>query len=118
MPILVSEVKTQSGSMVVRAEFVKEVTLADAKSFMERAGVGTRYESAPFLITGNITGVSAEVKKALTPEVKPKNPGPIAVVLDSAIARMVAGLLMRLSGEARSEYFKTEADALAWLDGR
>ncbi len=30
---------------------------------------------------------------------------------------MVARLMMRLSGAAESEYFKNEADALAWLDG-
>ena len=42
---------------------------------------------------------------------------PVAIVLTSAIARMLAGLMIRSSGEARSEYFKTEAEALAWLDG-
>ncbi len=117
MPIHVSEVKTRSGFVVLRAEFVKEVTVPEAEAFIAQAGVGTKYESAPFLITGNIIAVSAEVKRILTPEVKPKNPAPVAIVLTSAVARMVAGFLMRLSGQADSEYFKNEADALAWLDG-
>ncbi len=35
-----------------------------------------------------------------------------------ALARMAAGLAMRLTDKGNSESFKNEAEALAWLDGR
>jgi hypothetical protein len=116
MPIHLSETKTRSGLVVLRVEFEKEVTVADAEGFMAQVGDGTQYARTPYVVTGNITSVSTDVKRALTPDVKPKNPPPVAIVLSSAVARMVAGLMMRLSSTADSEYFKNEADALAWLD--
>jgi hypothetical protein len=116
MPIHVSETKTRSGFAVLRVEFEKEVTVSDAEGFMDQVGDGTKHERTPYVVTGNIISVSPEVKHALVPRGKPKNPPPIAVVLPSAVARMVAGLMMRLSGDVESEYFKNEADALAWLD--
>jgi len=117
MPIHVSETKTRSGFVVLRVEFEKEVSVADAEGFMAQVGDGTKYERTPYVVTGNITSVSSDVKRALTPQVKPKNPPSVAIVLSSAVARMVAGLMMRLSGPADSEYFKSEAEAIEWLDG-
>jgi hypothetical protein len=116
MPINISEVKTRSGIAVLRAEFIKEVTVPEAEDFIAKAGITSKYANWPFLITGNITSVSPDVKNVLTPKEKPKDPAPIAVVLNSAVARMVAGMMMRLSGQTNSEYFKNDADALAWLD--
>lgn len=80
---------------------------------------GARFDGYGHLITGNITGVSSEVKKVLANQkADPKNPTPIAVILSSALARMAAGLAMRLTDNGNSESFKNEAEALAWLDGR
>lgn len=117
MPIHLSDLKTKSGHRVARAEFVTEVTIDEAGAFMRKTAPGTEYEGVAFLVTGNVTGISNAVKKALKPEASQGNLAPVAIVLTSAIARMLAGLMIRSSGEARSEYFKTEAEALAWLDG-
>lgn len=46
------------------------------------------------------------------------NPPPVAVVFESALARMAANLAMRLSDNDNTESFKNEQEALAWLDGR
>jgi hypothetical protein len=117
MPILLSEVKTKSGFLVARSEFISEVTVEEAVAFMKKTAPGTAYEGMPFLVVGNVTGVSAEVKKALQPASPPKRPAPVAVVLSSVFARVAAGLMLRASGGAgNSEYFKTEAEALSWLD--
>ncbi len=43
------------------------------------------------------------------------DPMPVAIVLNSAIARMVASLMLR-NNEHKSAYFKNETEALAWLD--
>lgn len=115
MPILLSEVQTPQGRTVARAEFVTEVTVQDARRFLEQTGIGTRYEKLPFLVVGNVSGVSSEVKKALANPHRLEKPMPVAVVLNSALARMVASLMLR-GNDHSSAYFKNEADALAWLD--
>ena len=89
MPILLSEVRTPKGRAVARSEFVTEVTVQDAKRFVEETGAGTHYEKLPFLVVGNVSGVSAEVKKALVNPNPIANPMPVAIVLNSALARMV-----------------------------
>ncbi len=116
MPIHLSDLKTRSGYPVARSEFVTEVTVAEARAFMQKTAPGSAYDGVAFLVVGNVTGISSEVKKALKPDTTNPNLAPVAIVLNSAIARMLAGLMIRTSGEARSEYFKTEAEALVWLD--
>jgi hypothetical protein len=108
VPIEVQEVKTKSGHPVLRAMFIKEVSVADAA-----------YDGWGHLVVGNVTGVSGEVKKVLSRQKPdPRNPPPIAIILDSALARMAAALAMRLTENGNSDYFKTEPEALEWLDQR
>lgn len=117
VPIELKELKTKSGHPVLRANFVKEVTVADAQAYHSQLVPGAKYDQFGHLVVGNITGVSGDVKKVLASQKPdPNNPPPIAVVLDSALARMAAGLAMRLSENDNSDSFKTEADGLAWLD--
>lgn len=119
MPIEVSELRTRSGHPILRANFISEVTVADARGYHSQLVPGARFDGYGHLITGNITGVSGEVKKVLSSQkADPKNPTPIAVILSSALARMAAGLAMRLTDNGNSESFKNEEEALAWLDGR
>lgn len=115
MPILLSEVQTPKGRTVARSEFVSEVTVDDARRFLETTGAGTHYEKLPFLVVGNVSGISSDVKKALVNPNPIANPMPVAIVLNSAIARMVASLMLR-NNEHKSAYFKNETEALAWLD--
>ena len=54
---------------------------------------GAKYDGFGHLVTGNVTGVSGDVKKVLASQKPdPRNPPPVAVILDSALARMAAGL--------------------------
>jgi hypothetical protein len=119
MPIELSELKTKSGHPILRANFISEVTVADARGYHAQLVPGARYDGYGHVVTGNITGVSGEVKKVLSSQkADPKNPTPVAVILSSALARMAAGLAMRLTDNGNSESFKSEEEALAWLDGR
>ena len=119
MPIALTELKTKSGHPIVRADFISEVTVADARAYHAELVPGARYEGYGHLICGNITGVSSEVKKVFASQkADPKNPSPIAIILSSALARMAAGLAMRLTDNSNSESFKNEEEALEWLDGR
>lgn len=119
VPIEVSELKTQSGHPVVRAKFVSEVTLKDAREYFELVRAGGKYDGWGHLACGNVTGVSSEVRKVLSSEqTDASNPSPVAVVLESALARMAAALTMRVTGNDNSDSFRNEADALAWLDGK
>ena len=119
MPIEVSELKTKSGHPILRANFISEVTVADARRYHSELVPGARYDGFGHLICGNITGVSGDVKKVLASQkADPKNPTPIAIILSSALARMAAGLAMRLTDNGNSETFKNETEALDWLDAR
>jgi hypothetical protein len=119
MPIEVNELKSKSGHPVLRAEFISEVTVADARGYHAQLVPGARYEGYGHPICGNVTGVSSEVKKVFASQkADPNNPSPIAIILSSALARMAAGLTMRLTDNSNSEAFKSETEALEWLDGR
>lgn len=119
MPIEVSEVKTRSGHLICRAHFAGDITVPEARAYHEQLVPGARYGACGHMAVGNVAGVSPEVRKVLSSQrPDPLNPPPVAVVLTSAIARMAASLAMRMSDNANTEAFKSEADALAWLDGR
>ncbi|MFT3713427.1 MAG: hypothetical protein QM817_37700 [Archangium sp.] len=119
MPIELAELKTKSGHPVVRAKFVSEVTVQHAKEYFAVVRAGSKYDGWGHLACGNVTGVSAEVRKVLASEQTDSvNPPPVAVVLDSALARMAAALTMRLSGNENTDSFKSEEEALEWLDAK
>lgn len=119
MPIETSEVATRSGHLVLRAVFSGDVTVEEARRYHSGLILGGRYEWHGHLVLGNVSGVSAEVKKVLgSVRPDPVNPVPVALVFTSALTRMTANLVMRLSGNENNEGFKDEAGALAWLDER
>lgn len=120
MPIKVDELKTRSGHPIVRATFIKEITVPEAQAYHRDLKPGAKYDGWGHLVLGNVTGVSSDVRKVLASQVPEDvtNPPPVAVVLESALARMAAGLAMRLSDNNNTDSFKNEQEALAWLDGR
>ncbi|MEW5741863.1 MAG: hypothetical protein AB1938_23310 [Myxococcota bacterium] len=119
MPIDTKELRTRGGHAVLRAEFSGEVTVEDAKRYHSSVIPGGPYQHHGHLVLGNVSGVSSEVKKVLgSVKPDPDNPVPVAMLFSSALVRMTAGLVMRLTGNLNSETFKTEEDALAWLDGK
>ncbi|MGV3622275.1 MAG: hypothetical protein ACO1OB_15770 [Archangium sp.] len=111
-----TEVRTPLGARVLRTEFVHEVTLSEAQKYIREYGAASPNADSPFLIVGNVTGLASEVRKVLQPSgIQLK--APVAVVVSSAIARMLASLMLRASGgNELSEFFKTEAEALPWVD--
>lgn len=117
MPIHVSEVRTPKGALVFRTEFVHEVTLAEATKYIRGYGAASPHAAEPFLIVGNVTGLATDVKKVLQPT-NINLQAPVAVVLNSAIARMLASLMLRAGGASGdlSDFFKNETEALAWID--
>jgi hypothetical protein len=119
VPIEVSELKTKSGHPVLRANFLSEVTVPEARAYHEQIRPGGKYDGWGHLAAGNVSGVSNDVRKVLgSQRPDPLNPPPVAVILSSALARMAASLAMRLSENPNTESFKTEAEAMAWLDER
>ncbi len=116
MPIELTELKTRSGHPVLRANFITEVTVADVEKYHQRTPAG-QYDGWGYLVIGNVTGVSSEVKKKLSSRQRPASgKQPVAIVLESALMRMAASLITRVTGSGESESFRSEADALAWLD--
>ncbi|MBL8920787.1 MAG: hypothetical protein JNJ54_18125 [Myxococcaceae bacterium] len=119
MPIETSETFTQSGHAVLRAVFKGEVTVEEARRYHSSITPGGRYEWHGHLVLGNVTGVGADVKKVLgSVRPDPANPVPVALLIDSALMRMTANMVMRLSGNDNNEAFKDEGRALEWLDER
>jgi hypothetical protein len=116
VPIELTELKTKSGYPVLRTNFITEVTLADVEKYHRRTPAG-QYDGWGYLVIGNVTGVSSEVKKKLSSRQRPSPAKqPVAIVLESALMRMAASLITRVTGSGESESFRSEADALAWLD--
>ena len=91
--------------------------MTDVEKYHQKTPDG-RYDSWGQLVVGNVTSVSSEVKKVLGSQ-KPdaRNPPPVAIILSSALARMAASLTMRVTGNHNTDSFRTEAEALEWLDG-
>lgn len=118
MPIELSIVKTKSGHSVVRTDFITEVTVADAQRYFAKISPGGAYDGFGHLAVGNVTGVSSEVKKILSSLKSPENPAPVAVVITSALVRMAASLTMRITNNSNTDSFKTEEEAMLWLDER
>lgn len=111
--------RTKSGHPVLRACFVNDVTVPEAKAYHATLIPGAKYDGWGHLVVGNITGVSGDVKKLLAAQKPdPLNPPPIAVVLESALARMAASLATRISENPNTDYFKTEDEAMEWLEQR
>lgn len=102
---------------MLRASFVSEVTVLEAQGYQNHVLPGGKYDACGHLVVGNITGVSNDVRRVLADQqTNPDNPAPVAVVLESALARMAAGLVMRLANNSNTDFFKTEDDALEWLE--
>jgi hypothetical protein len=119
VPIHSSELKTKSGHQVLRSLYGEPVTVDDAREFMAQVATGAPFEHAGHLVVGKLSAIGGEARKVLeSKRANPDNPPPVALILTSAVLRMVASLAMRGGGNENLEFFADEAAALAWLDGR
>ena len=119
MPIASTELKSASGHAVLRSVYQEPITVADAEKFIASVRDGAPYRHHGHLIVGQLTSVSGEVRKVLTSEkADPANPPPVAMVMQSALIRMISSLAMRGGGNENLEFFKDEASALTWLDAQ
>jgi hypothetical protein len=118
VPIDFAEVTTAGGFRVVRSVYNGEVSVRDAEAFMNAIKPGSALEHCGHLVLGNVTSVSGEVRKVMTSQAaNPANPPPVALVITSAIVRMVASLVAR-GTNPNTEFFGDEAEARTWLDER
>lgn len=118
MPIETTVVTTKSGHKVLRAVYLGTLTVADAQRYVEDSVPGGRFEHHGHLVLGRIVDVPRDVQKAFAAsKPDPTNPPPVALVIESAVVRMISGLVMRSSENPNTEFFKSEPAALEWLDG-
>lgn len=112
-------VKTASGHRVLRSVYEGDITVEDARKFVDQVKPGAPYDHHGHLVLGRMLEVSNEVRRILGSQkpVDPANPLPVALVVPSALLRMVVSLVMRASENPNTDFFKDEASALAWLDG-
>jgi hypothetical protein len=119
VPIELTQLKTRSGHPVLRVNFRAEVTTFEAGEFLRKVARGGEFFGYGHLIVGEVESLSGAVRKVLTSEkAKPTNPTPIAMVMASALTRMIATLAMRLTDNENNEFFKNESEALEWLEAR
>jgi len=80
---------------------------------------GATYDHYGHLVLGTILNVSNDVRKVLGAQAPadPNNPIPVALIIPSAMMRMGVSLVMRASGNPNTDFFKDEAEGLAFLDG-
>ncbi|MDX2009406.1 MAG: STAS/SEC14 domain-containing protein [Myxococcaceae bacterium] len=111
--------RTASGHRVLRSVYEGDITVEDARRFVEQVKPGGPYDHHGHLVLGKMLEVSTDVRKILSSQ-KPlhaDNPIPVALVVPSALLRMVVSLVLRASENPNTDFFKDEASALAWLDG-
>lgn len=119
MPLRTREIRTRSGHRVLESTYEGDVTVADAQAFMALVAPGAEHEHSGHLALGRVTALSGEVRKVLgAQKPNPLNPPPVALVIESAMMRMVASLVSRGTENANTEFFKNADEAMAWLDGR
>lgn len=114
-----SVVRTASGHRVLRSVYEGDITAEDARRFVDQVKPGAPYDHHGHLVLGKMLEVSTDVRKILSAQ-KPhdsNNPIPVALVVPSALLRMVVSLVMRASENPNTDFFKDESSALAWLDG-
>lgn len=118
MPIVTTETTTASGHKVLRAVFSGTITVKEAEAYHRSLLPGATWEHHGHLVLGNVTDISSDVKKVLSSaKADPVNPIPVALVIPSAMMRMLASLVTRVGTNDNSEFFRDEAAGLAWLDG-
>ena len=116
--IATKPIRTASGHAVLQSTYSGEVSVEEARSFIEAVKPGGPYDHHGHLVLGNMLDVSKEVRKVLSAQ-KPQdlnNPVPVALVVPSAMMRMIVSLAMRASGNPNTDFFKDEASALLFLD--
>jgi hypothetical protein len=119
VPILTSELRTRSGYLVLKSTYSEPITVSDAEKFLKLCADGATYRHAGHLVVGKLTAVSGEARRVLESQAAdPTNPPPVALVMSSAIMRMVASLAMRAGRNDNGEFFPDEQHALDWLDER
>lgn len=117
--IATKPIRTASGHPVLQSTYSGDVSAEEARSFIEAVKPGGPYDHHGHLVLGNMLDVSKEVRKVLSAQ-KPQdlnNPVPVALVVPSAMMRMVVSLAMRASENPNTDFFKDEASALLFLDG-
>jgi hypothetical protein len=119
VPIRTDDVKTKSGHLVLRSTYVEPITVQDAEQFMKLVAAGAPHEHSGHLVVGKVTALGSDARRVLeSKRANPENPPPVALVIGSAVVRMVASLAMRGGGNENGEFFPDEAKALEWLDAR
>ena len=116
--IATKPIRTASGHPVLQSTYSGEVSVEEARSFIEAVKPGGPYDHHGHLVLGNMLDVSKEVRTVLSAQ-KPQdlnNPVPVALVVPSAMMRMVVSLAMRASENPNTDFFKDEASALLFLD--
>lgn len=110
--------RTASGHLVLKSTYSGEVSVEEAKRFIDQVRPGGPYDHHGHLVLGTMLDVSTDVRKVLSAQKPqdPDNPVPVALVIPSAMMRMISSLVMRASGNPNTDFFKDEASALVFLD--
>jgi hypothetical protein len=111
-------IKTKTGHPVLRSVYEGDVTVDEARRFIDSVKPGGPYDHAGHLVLGTMLSVSSEVRKVFgsQPPADPNNPIPVALVIPSAMMRMGVSLVMRAAGNPNTDFFKDETEALVFLD--
>ena len=116
--IATKPIRTAAGHPVLQSTYSGDITLDEARRFIELVKPGSPYDHYGHLVLGTMLDVSTDVRKVLSAQKPqdPDNPVPVALVVPSAMMRMIVSLAMRASGNPNTDFFKDEASALLFLD--
>jgi len=121
MPIQASAFRLPSGLQGVRADCTGTVTKEEAGAWLRQVAPGGPFHGLPVLavalqldrLTPEARGVYAELSNS-APEVERW----IAVVVTNPVIRVTANFAMRITKKRKMRLFRTEEEAVRWLDER
>ena len=121
MPIQAIAFRLPSGAQGVRADCTGTVTKEEAEAWLRQVEPGGPFHGLPVLavaqrldrLTADARGVYAKLGNS-APEVERW----IAVVVTNSVLRVTANFVMRITKKRKMRLFRTEEEAVRWLDDR
>src|SRR5262245_4278544 len=120
MPLIATLSQLPSGARCIRLEGRGDITKEDAEAVSKELGAGGPLHGIPILtLTRDVRSVSAEARHVFASRVDPSAPATwTAVVVTNPVIRVSTNFAMRFTKVKRQRLFKTEAEAVQWLEER
>jgi hypothetical protein len=121
MPIQASVFRFPSGARGVRADCTGTITKEDASAWLQQVDPGGPFHGLPVLAVALRLDRASPEARGMYAGLGNSAPGAerwIAVVVTNPVLRVTANFVMRITRKRKMRLFRTEEEAVRWLDER